>query len=120
MIATLLIAAAAAGLTFAAGWWGVAVVALVAGLIFSHDGGRPWRVALGATAGWVLLLLLDMTSGRFGRVATVVSGSMSISAVALLGVTLLLPALLGWSGATVGAAIGQVTTSARRGTPDVM
>lgn len=107
MIALLLIAAAVGALTFIAGWWGAAVVAIGVGIVYRQDGGRPWRVALGATLGWVLLLAFDMLGGRFGRVTSTVAGSMSIPAAALLVVTLLLPALLGWSAATVGAAIGQ-------------
>ena len=120
MIALLIIALASAGFTFLAGWWGVAIVALGAGFVFSQEDGRPWRVALGAIIGWVLVLLLDMTGGRFGRVTTAVSGSMRIPAVALLGVTLLLPGLMGWSGATVGAAIGHAMKYRRRAVPDVV
>lgn len=120
MIALLVIAMAAAAFTFLAGWWGVVIVALGAGIVFSKDDGRPWRVALGATMGWVLLLGLDAMGGRFGRVATAVSGSMSIPSAALLGVTLLLPGLMGWSGATVGAAIGHAVRYRRRAVPDVM
>ena len=119
MIALLLIAVAAAGFTFVAGWWGVAIVGLVAGALFSRDDGRPWRVALGTMMGWVLLLLLDTMGGRFGRVTAAVSGSMKIPGVALLGVTLLLPLLLGWSAATVGAAIRRAARSRRREAPDV-
>lgn len=119
MIALLVIAVASAAFTFIAGWWGVASVALIAGLAFSRDDGRPWRVALGAMMGWVLLLLLDTMGGRFGRVTTAVSGSMRIPAVALLVVTLLLPGLMGWSAATVGAAMGQAAKSSRRKAPDV-
>ena len=119
MIALLVVAVAAAGLTFVAGWWGVAIVALGAGLVFSRDQGRPWRVALGAMLGWAMLLLLDMMSGHLGRVTSVVSGSMKIPAPALLLVTLLLPGLMGWSGATVGAAVGHAVKSTRRVAPDV-
>ena len=119
MIVFLLIVVAAAGFTFAVGWWGVAIVAVGAGIVFRRDEGRPWRVALGAVTGWVLLLLVDTMGGRFGRVATAVSGSMSIPTVALLGITLLLPVLLGWSGATVGAAIGQATKGGGREVADV-
>ena len=111
---------AAAAFTFLAGWWGVVIVALGAGIVFSKDDGRPWCVALGATMGWVVLLGLDAMGGRFGRVAMAVSGSMSIPSSALLGVTLLLPGLMGWSGATVGAAIGHAVRYRRRAVPDVM
>ena len=120
MISLLIIVVAAAGFTFIAGWWGVAIVAVGAGIVFRRDEGRPWRVALGAMAGWILLLLLDAIGGRFGRVVTAVSGSMSIPAVALLGATLLLPCLMGWSGATVGAAIGQAVKTGGPEVPEVM
>jgi hypothetical protein len=119
VIALLVMAVAAAGFTFMAGWWGVAIVGLAGGAFFSRNDGRPWRVALGTTLGWVLLLLLDTMDGRLGRVTTAVSGSMKIPGVALLGVTLLLPGLMGWSAATVGAALGQAARSRRRGAPDV-
>ncbi|CAN5814290.1 hypothetical protein BH11GEM1_BH11GEM1_16730 [soil metagenome] len=119
MIALLITALAAAGFTFVAGWWGVAIVALAAGAFFSRNDGRPWRVALGTMLGWVLLLLLDTMDGRLGRVTSAVSGSMKIPGAALLGVTLLLPGLMGWSAATVGAAIGQAAKSRWRGVPDV-
>ena len=119
MIALLGIAVIAAGFTFILGWWGVALVAIGAGIFFSEDGGRPWRVALAAMMGWLLLLLLDTMSGRFGRVTAAVSGSMKIPAVALLVVTLLLPGLLGWSAAIVGATIGEVVKSSRHRAPDV-
>lgn len=119
MIALIGIAVLAAGFTFILGWWGVAVVAIGAGIVFSEDGGRPWRVALAGLIGWVLLLLLDMMSGRFVRLTTAVSGSMKIPSVALLVVTLLLPGLLGWSAAIIGAAIGQVVKSSRRRAADV-
>ena len=119
MIALLLIAVAAAGFTFVAGWWGVAIVALAAGAFFSRNDEQPWRVALATMVGWVLLLLLDTMDGRFGRVTAAVSGSMKIPGVALLGVTLLLPLLLGWSAATVGAAIGRAARSRLREAPHV-
>ena len=103
MIFHLLVAIGVAALTWVVGWWAVAIVALVAGAMYARDGGRAWRVALGASEGWALLLLIDASGGRFGRVATLVAGSMSLPAPVLLVVTLLLPALIGWSAATVGA-----------------
>ncbi|HEY5441391.1 MAG TPA: hypothetical protein VIJ90_08945 [Gemmatimonadaceae bacterium] len=107
MIFHLLVALGVAGLTWLVGWWGVAIVALIVGFAYRSEGGRPWRVALGASEGWAILLLIDTFGGRFGQVATTVAGSMSLPAAALLIVTLLFPALIGWSAATVAAALSQ-------------
>lgn len=107
MIFHLLVALGVAGLTWLVGWWGVAIVALIVGFAYRSESGRPWRVALGASEGWAILLLIDTFGGRFGRVATTVAGSMSLPAAALLIVTLLFPALIGWSAATVAAALSQ-------------
>jgi hypothetical protein len=107
MIFHLLVAVAVAAATWFAGWWGVAIVALVAGFLYRRDGGRPWRVALGAGEGWAILLVIDAFGGRFGSVATTVGGSMRLPAAALVAVTLLFPALIGWSGATVAATLAR-------------
>lgn len=103
MIFTLIVALVTAFGTWALGWWGVAVVAIAAGAVHRSEHGRPWRVALGCLTGWALLLLVDLAAGPMRTVATVVSGAMSIPSAALLLVTLLFPALIGWSGATIGA-----------------
>ena len=105
MIFPLIVALVIACVTWFVGWWGVAVVALVAGAIYRREGGRPWRVALGASGGWAVLLLIDAIGGRFGHVATTVAGAMSLPAAALLLVTLLFPALIGWSAATVAGSL---------------
>ena len=105
MILHLLIAVCMAGLTWELGWWGVAVGALILGYIFRDEGGRAWRVALGATEGWALLLAIDMMFGPLANVARTVGGAMSIPAPALLIVTLLYPALIGWSGAAFAAEV---------------
>lgn len=107
MIFNLLVAVTVAGLTWIVGWWGVAIVALIVGFVYRSEGGRSWRVALGASEGWAILLLIDSFGGRFGGVATTIAGSMSLPAMALLAGTLLFPALIGWSGATVAAALHQ-------------
>lgn len=107
MIFHLYLAIAFAIATWTVGWWGVAIVAVIAGVVYRREGGRAWRVALAAAEGWALLLLVDAIGGHFGRVATTVAGAMSLPAAALLVVTLLFPALIGWSGATVAAIVGQ-------------
>ena len=97
------VAFAAAFSTWILGWWGVAIVALVAGALNHAECGRPWRVALGCLVGWALLMLVDHAMGPLPRVASMVSGAMRIPSAALIVVTLLFPALIGWSGATLGA-----------------
>jgi hypothetical protein len=96
-----------AGLTWILGWWGIAVGALILGVVFRDEGGRAWRVALGATEGWAILLVVDMLFGPLARVATTVGGAMSIPGPALLIVTLLYPALIGWSGAALAGEVAK-------------
>ncbi len=103
----LIVALSSAGATWILGWWGVAIVAVLAGVVQRANSGRPWRVALGCAAGWGLLLALDAIGGRFVRLTSVVAGVVAIPAVALIIAAILFPALIGWSGATVGALISQ-------------
>jgi hypothetical protein len=110
MIIHLVIAGAVAGLTWLVGWWGVALAALILGYVFRDEGGRAWRVALGAIEGWAILLLIDVVGGPFGRVSATLAGTMSIPAPALLVATLLFPALLAWSAAVVAAEVGRLTS----------
>ena len=105
MIFHLRLAVVFAFATWIIGWWGVAIVALIAGVIYRGEGGRAGRVALAAAEGWAMLLLVDAVGGRFGRVATTIAGAMSLPAAALLVVTLLFPALIGWSGATAASSL---------------
>src|SRR3954468_5874454 len=113
MIVIVIVALASAFATWVAGWWAVAIVAIVAGALTREQRGRPWRVALGCLAGWALLMLLDAALGPMRNVARVVSGAMSIPASGLLLVTLLFPALIGWSGATIGARGGPASRDSR-------
>ncbi|MEO7454819.1 MAG: hypothetical protein ABIY52_01060 [Gemmatimonadaceae bacterium] len=100
MIFHLVAALAMAGLTWTLGWWGVVVAAAILGWVYRTERGRAWRVALAAAEGWALLLILDLLSGPLGTLATTLQGVMKIPSPALLLVTLLFPALLGWSAAS--------------------
>lgn len=113
MILHLVVAGAMAGLTWLVGWWGVVLAALILGFVLRDEGGRPWRVALGASEGWAILLLIDVVAGPFGRVAAILAGTMGIPAPALIVVTLLFPALLAWSAAVVGCEFGRAALSRR-------
>jgi hypothetical protein len=108
MIFNLVLAVIMALATWICGWWGIAVVALVAGAVYRMQSGRAWRVALAASESWAALLVIDALMGPFAHVAGTLGGAMSIPAPALLIVTLLFPALLAWSAAMVAAELGHL------------
>ena len=114
MLALLGTALAVATLTWLLGWWGVVIAALVAGVVLRQRRGVAWLVALAAVVAWVALLAVDAVGGRFSTLAGSVAGVMRVPVPALLLVTLLFGALLGWSAAVVGSEIGR---RARGATP---
>jgi hypothetical protein len=97
-ISFVVVAVAAAVGTWAIGWMAVPIVALIAGFA----GCRPGVVSLASASAWLSLLILDAASGHVGNVASTLAGVMGLPAAALFLVTLLLPALLGWSAASLG------------------
>ena len=113
MVALLATALAVATLTWAFGWWGVVVTALVAGIVLQRRG-AAWLVALSAIVAWGVLLAADTLGGRFASLATSVAGVLRVPVVALLVVTLLFDALLAWSAAVVGGEIGRLAHSKRQ------
>ena len=114
MIFHLVVALAMAGLTWTLGWWGVAVCAAILGWVYRAERGRAWRVAFAAAESWALLLVLDMFSGPLGTLATTLQGVMRIPAPALLLVTLLFPALLAWSAASVTSELASLAPPSDR------
>ncbi len=112
VIKFVLLTEAFAVVTFAVGWWGVPVLAFIWGL--AEGSARSTRFsAVCAAAGWGSLLLLDAARGPVGVVATRFGGAMGLPSFALIAITLIFPALLAWSGSTVGEAIRK-TILARR------
>jgi hypothetical protein len=107
MLALLGTALAVAALTWLLGWWGVVIAALVAGFVLQRRHGAAWLVALATVVAWAALLVIDAVGGRFSTLASAIAGVMRVPAAALLLVTLLFGALLGWSAAAVGAEIGR-------------
>ena len=113
MLALLAVAAAIATVTWIVGWWGVAVVALIAGVLLRRRRGVAWLVALAAMVGWGALIVVDVSGGRFSALAASVAGVMRVPVPALLVVTLLFGALLAWSAAVVGSEAGRLARVTR-------
>jgi hypothetical protein len=108
------VAALTAALTWLLGWWGVPMAAALVGFVHFRQGGGGWRVALAAAAAWGALLLADVASGPFGTVARTLAGVLRIPAPALVLLTLVFPALVAWSAATLVAGARQLVASRRR------
>lgn len=90
-------------LTALVGWWTVPLVGAGAGLLARGRGGAPMLdAAVGGALGWALLLLWDAAHGPVAALAQRVAGVMQLPPSALIGVTLVFPALL------AGAAAGVV------------
>lgn len=101
----LLLTEAFAVATYAVGWWGVPVLALICGLAVEPKARPLGFVSLCAAAGWASLLLLDAARGPVGELAHKFGGVMNLPPFVLILVTLLFPALLAWSAASVGVAV---------------
>jgi hypothetical protein len=115
MIFILFVAAAMAALTWLLGWWGVLVAALVIGFVFRAEGGGGWRIAVAAAIAWAVLLAIDAVSGPLALVGQRLGGVMRVPAVVLVAMTVLFPAMIAWSAATVvSLAFGQRISSQRR------
>ena len=98
--------------TWVAGWWGVVLVALVVGATQWRRRGVAWTTALAAMVAWAALLAFDATSGRFGVLASAISGVMKVPAAVVVVVSLLFAALLAWSAAVVGSELGRAMRGA--------
>jgi hypothetical protein len=105
MIFIVFVAAAMAALTWLLGWWGVLVTALVIGFVFRAEGGGGWRIAVAAALAWAGLLAIDAATGPIALVGQRLGGVLRVPAVVLMLVTVLFPALLAWSAATVAASV---------------
>jgi len=108
----LLLTEAFAVVTYAVGWWGVPVLALICGLAVDPKARALRFVALCAPAGWASLLLLDAARGPLGELARRFAGVMGLPPLVLILITLLFPALLAWSAASIGVAIRRMIPGA--------
>ncbi|MDO8500492.1 MAG: hypothetical protein Q7S20_01455 [Gemmatimonadaceae bacterium] len=100
LVKALLLAEAFAVTTFGLGWWSVPIVAAL-WAAFSTDPGRARMAALCAAGGWATLLLLDAVRGPVGLMASQLGVVMHVPAGVLYVLTLVFPALLAWSAATL-------------------
>jgi hypothetical protein len=100
VIGLVLLAEAFAVATFGLGWWSVPIVA-AAWAVYSTDQNRARVAAFCAMGGWATLLALDFARGNVGTMATQLGGVMSLPPIVLYVLTLVFPALLAWSAATL-------------------
>jgi hypothetical protein len=92
--------------TFAFGWWSVAVVAIVWAL-FSRDRAAT-RVAWAtvcAIAGWAELLAISAARDPVGEVAVRLGEVMRVPAFGLVAITLAFAGMLAWSGSTLAVGV---------------
>jgi len=101
----LLLSEAFAVSTFGAGWWAVPIVAALWGIFGAPAPTRAMFAALCAATGWGSLLLLHATQGSLGSVASQVGEVMNVPPVALYVLTMLFPAIIAWSAATLSPAL---------------
>jgi hypothetical protein len=88
--------------TWGVGWWAPAVVSVLAGYLFAADRVIPTLTGLGAMLGWGIVLVVDAVGGRLATVATVMGAIFNRGPVPLLVLTLLVPLLVGLTGAELG------------------
>lgn len=100
------VALLAAAVTWGVGWWGVAPIGAVVGWSFRDVRGIAAVSALGSLLGWAVLLAADALGGRFGALAHVLAGTLGLPVVALVVLSLVLPAILGGSAAMLAAVAG--------------
>ena len=103
MVIVLGVAIATAALTWMVGWWAVAAVGLVAGMLPSRFRiGAAWT-SLGGALGWALLMLVHATHPTFGGLLSRIAGVFQLPGVIFVLVTLLYAALLAWSASVIGS-----------------
>jgi hypothetical protein len=110
---TALLAAAFAAATAGLGWWSVAVVAALWGVLARTRRRPAAAAAVAAALAWGALLLWTTSRGAAGALAGKLGTTMGIPPAALFGVTLLFAALLAWSAAAASHDIARLLTRPR-------
>lgn len=103
---------------FVLGWWALPVVGLVLGLLAARQRHVGIRVGAAALIAWLALLAWTAQSGDLPAFYGSLAGSMQLPTIAVAGVTVLLPLLLGGLAARVGAGLRPgADLAAERGGP---
>ena len=90
--------------TVALGWWAVPVIAFVFGMTAPGWRRLGGAALLAGACAWALLLMIPaLRDAPVRRFAGQLAQSMELPVVALFGATLVFPALLSWSAASLGA-----------------
>ncbi len=87
------------------GWWAVPALALVYGAWRGADRGAAAVAGIGALLAWSALMAWNWYEGPVVELAQSLGAVMGLPGRALLLATLLFPAALAWTAATVGTAI---------------
>jgi hypothetical protein len=111
MILFALFAISLGALTWVAGWWGVALGSLVIGMVYWERRAIARIATLAAVVAWSALLVADALGGRFGALASSISGVLRIPSVGLIATTLVFAALLAWSAAVIGSELARLATA---------
>jgi hypothetical protein len=117
MIFVAIMAMMMTALTWLVGWWGVLLVALLAGVVHFREGGGGWRIALAGALSWGALLAVNAATGSLGVVTATLGGIMRVPGAVLVLLTLAFPALLAWSAATVAAETRRLLDRRERESP---
>ena len=89
--------------TLLVGWWGVAIVAVVWGVIGREARGAGIVAGTSALVAWALLLAWSFARGPAGELAATLGGIMGTPASAFIALSLVFPAALAWAGARAAA-----------------
>ena len=90
---------------FVLGWWAVPVVALILGAVGARRRGVTLTVAGAALLAWVSLFAWTGVYGNLGSFMHALASSMKLAPMVLASVGLLLPLLLAWPAARLGAGL---------------
>jgi hypothetical protein len=102
-------------LTWIFGWWAVAVVAFVSGLLPDRYAVRGGWMALAGGLSWGILLAWHAAHPAFGQLLMRLESVLGVPGPLVLVVALLFSALLGWSASVIGDAV--VTAATRKRSP---
>lgn len=114
LLRVILLAAAFALATAWFGWWAVPLVAFAWGVMALAVTRAALIVAVSAALGWLALLFWTTMHGPVSALAHLLASTMHVPSVALVLVTLIFPAVLAWSAASLAAAARVVVGVATR------